>query len=565
MQYINNTIQQLSTLGDKRSTYLIVIIAITFLCFAPNIQNDFLHTWDDDIFILHNEHIRSLSVETVRWAFFESLSNNWTPLTWISLALDHAFWGLNPAGYHITNNSIHAITAALFFFLSLELVKHYLSIKHHEDAKRTILNQNNALYCAFVAALYFSIHPLRVESVSWLSERKDVLSLFFAIPSIMAYLKYVQTTNPLNKSSRKPAFIDSTYYWIAITCYFLSLLSKPTLVTLPLVLLVLDWFPLKRINRLVIKDVLLEKVPFMLLSVLISWIIMNAYTTVQMPFSDSNIQSRILIALKSIMAYLCFTIWPANLSPFYLHPMNITTVSLEYIVPIIFFVVMTGCSLLLIQRQPAILSAWLIYIITLLPVLGFVQVGNAAMADRYTYIPGLPVSLIFALGATVATARYSGSRATAVTTVIITLAILFTNGFFTIRQIHFWRNDISLWSGAIDVQPHFSGRTYFQRSKAYKLNGDYINALTDINEALRIATLKKIHQLDNIYVERADTLKHLGDFRGAISDYSTAIMISNKDKRSLYYQERADVYNTIGRFDLANEDIRSAALSQESK
>jgi hypothetical protein len=492
------------------------VVAITFFCFIPTLFNNLLLTWDDGYAIVNNEKIREISIKTAHWAFTTFYLEDWLPLIWIALALQHAAWGLNPVGYHLTNNALHALNAGLFFLISLALLK---PIKSHN------LGGNRVYYCSLLAALLFAIHPLRVESVAWAFELKDVLSLLFGLIALCAYLRYVQRQEASAVPTNTFSFLSAPVYWMAFCFYCLSLLSKAMLVSFPLVLLILDWFPLKRINRASIGAVLSEKAPFILCAGITSQILLAAHPLSKMPLSESNLLSRILIAFKSITEYLLLMVWPVNLSHFHLHPGNIQNFGFEYLLPIIFFFVITVSCVLLIKRWPVCMAVWLIYIITLIPVLGFTQVSSTAMADRYTYVPELAISLLVALAITIITGKYAASRIVTTAVTISVVVVLSVSCYLTVRQISFWKNDVTLWSRAIDLQPHFSGRMYSERATAYENAGEYDKALLDMDEAIAIATRKKRPQMEELYFKRSKILMQLGDIDRATADYNYALTL----------------------------------------
>ncbi len=559
-------VQQNRDDGKTRFVFLVIII-VTLLCFLPDIYNDLLLTWDDGATIINNEHIRHLNFDTLLWAFSDFYCSDWLPLVWISFALEYAVWGLNPAGYHLTNNIIHALNAGMIFLLFLELLRVYIALNRTDNAKSSMLSGNGAIFCALLAALLFAIHPLRVEAVAWATGRKDVLSLFFGLPAVLAYLQHAQVSITRTQNTAHPlSFTTTAFYWPSVVLYCLSLFSKPMLVTLPLILLVLDWYPLERFNRQDIKGLLLEKTPYAICAGFISVIIMNAHAGAVMPMSESNMLSRALIAIKSIMSYIYVTLWPIELSPFYLHPLNVSMLTREYAIPVLFLTAFTLCAALLIKRQPVLISAWLIYLLTLIPVLGFTQVSLTAMADRYTYVPGIPISLLCALGLTALLARLSDFRYLTYAVRTGILLMLLTGIYLTERQITFWKDDVALWSRAIDVQPHFSGKMYFQRSMAFTLKGEHQKALADINEALAIATRKNNRiAMREVVATRARILNQLRDLDGAIADYTSAIALDNAPERSAYFFERGNIYLEMGRIDLANEDFRLARMIDGNK
>jgi len=497
------------------------VVAIIFFCFIPTLCNEFLLTWDDGFGIVENMHIRQFSLETIRWAFTTFYFRDWLPLVWISFAIEYAFWGLNPVGYHITNNIIHALNAGLFYLISLALVRQYKS----RSTAATVLRGNRDYYCAALAALLFAIHPLRVESVAWAFERKDVLSLFFGLLSLLVYLRYVRSRSEGAAPAAGFAFWESSLYWMAVIFYCLSLFSKAMLVSLPLVLLIIDWFPFNRLNRREVKTALLEKALFILLAGTTSTILMTVHAAGKMPLSQADMPSRFLIACKSIITYLQFMVWPVNLSHFHLHPGNIHNAGFEYLFPIFLFAVITISSFLVRNRWPAVPAVWAVYLITLLPVLGFTQVSSTAMADRYTYVPGLAISLLAALAIMTLADKCSTSRLALNAVTAGTIAILSTSCYLTVRQISYWQNDVTLWSRAIELQSHFSGRMYAERSAAYKAKGEFQKALQDINEAITIATQKRRPKMEELYFERSSILQLLGETAQAAADYNYALSL----------------------------------------
>lgn len=560
MQFENDAVQL--DPGKVRGAFIVVVM-ITFLCFLPDLRNELL-LWDDSGYIVDNSHIKSLTLDTISWAFTDFYANYWAPLTWLSLALDYALWGLNPVGYHLTNNILHALNAGMFFLLSLTLLTRYLADNDRRGDKPAILTAKRAFYCSLFAALYYSLHPLRVESVAWATERKDVLGMFLGIPAILFYLRHarpraMQPAGPSNDV----AFARSPYYWLTVVFFCLSLFAKPMFLTLPLILLALDWFPLKRLTKQTVPGLVLEKAPLFAVAGSVSYITMQAHIPTRMSFDESNMMSRVLIALKSLAVYLKKTVWPFDLSPFYLHPLNVQQIGFEYGAPILLFIIISICCVLLVRRKPVFLTVWLVYLMALLPFLGFTQSGAQAMADRLTYLPGMAVSMLAALGITAAVARLSHLRSAVIAILTGAAMVLLVNGYFTIRQIAFWKDDVTLWSRAIDLQPHSTGRAYFQRGYGYMARGEYDKALADLNEALTIANRKKYRQTQDIYYLRAQLYKQLGDYDNAIADYSSAIAVDSSPQRVAYYLERGNVYKEIGKADLADEDFRLAEISAQ--
>lgn len=540
----------------SRAAAFAAIALLTVACFAPALGNT-LFVWDDDGYILQNAHIRSLSLQTVAWAFTEYCCNYWAPLTWLSLALDYAVWGLNPVGYHLTNVLLHALNAGLFFLLSRELISGRLA-RGREPDQGAPGREHFAFWSAGLAALIFALHPLRVESVAWAAERKDVLSLFFGILATLAYLRHAASrpSRPGATGRRAGSFLGSPHYWLAFASFCLSLLGKPMLVTFPLVLLVLDWFPLERIRRSELAGLLAEKVTFLLVSVSVTLISMDAQRPQTMPLAQSGPASRVLNAFKSVANYLWLTLWPVDISPFYLHPGNITRISPEYVWSVAVVGLVTAACLLLVKRQRLPLAAWLVYLSTLIPVLGFTQVGPQAMAARFTYLPSLPVALALALAIATAIATLPRPWLPALLRSATVLWLLGLS-LCTVQHISFWKDDVTLWTRVIDLSPHFSGRAYFQRSLGHARKGEPELALADVDEALAIATRKKYQSLHEIYQARARVLMSLGRPREAVADYTAALESAGRDDKPMILLERGAAHRQLGEEALAVEDLEA--------
>lgn len=551
-----------STVSPMRTVWsFVLILTVSLVCFYPTLQNGLLQ-WDDSGYILENAKIRSLNFETLSWAFTTFYVNYWAPLTWISLAIDYAFWGLNPVGYHLTNNVIHALNAGCFFLLLLSLLSCHNEAKRKHAAAPDFLTGVRGYYCALLAAFLFAVHPLRVQSVAWATERKDVLCVFFGILTVLFYARYALSLLRREvDAGRGHAFLTSKFYWLALTCYCLSLLSKSMLVILPAVLLVLDWFPLRRYARKTVASIVWEKIPFVLLAGLASALTVLSQGESVMSFAQTNFISRFFIACKSIMLYLWMTIWPFGISPFYVHPgKSYSSIGIEHFLPVVFCVIVTVLCLLTIRRWPVIMTTWLVYLITLFPVLGFSQSGPEGMAARFTYIPGMAIAFILSLGIIRVTSKYGANQTVTALCVAAVSVILLTYCTITRMDISYWKSDIALWNRVIDLNPHSTGRAYFQRGYAYLANGQLDRALADADEALRIAISKNYNRLYDIQLLRARILRQRGNFDEAIAAYTLAINQDTSPNRYMYLAERGDTYSKMGKASLADEDFRQAGM-----
>lgn len=542
----------------SRSNSAFVIISIlTFLCYLPDLANDLLNFWDDAGYILENVYIRHISVETVSWAFTTFWCNFWAPLTWLSLALDYAIWGLNPIGYHLSNNILHALNAGMFFYLSQELLASHFRRRRPQNSELSSHDESLAFWGALLAAFFFALQPLRVESVVWATERKDVLSLFFGIPAVYAYTRYAKACQP-EAGSISTGFIFSSYYWLTFVFFCLSLLSKPMLVTFPAVLLILDWFPLERIRTTGMRRIIAEKVLFTVMSAIVAIISMKAQKPQLMPLEQADIFSRILNAAKSITSYLWMTVWPRDISPFYLHPGNIPILDFEYDLPVLFVIAVTiGCAALA-RRKPFFVAVWLLYLATLFPVLGFTQVGPQAMAARFTYAPSLPISLFIGVMFASIIFRRPESRLIATLASVVAGCLLLFYSYVTVCHIAFWRDDVTLWTRVVDLNPRGSGRAYFQLSHAHEMRGEYHLALADINKALDIAKQKKYRAMYELYQVRARILGYLGDYSGAIANYDCALESAGEQEKAMLYQARGELLKRVGAYTRVADDLVSS-------
>jgi tetratricopeptide (TPR) repeat protein len=513
---------------------------VTFLVYLPALRNAFVY-WDDNLYVFENPNIRSLDASFFNWAFFGFHVSNWHPLTWISHAVDYAIWGLDPLGHHLTNNILHAINTALVVLLAVKL----LGIAKQYSAQKgnaSFLNDRTILIAAGVTGLLFGIHPVHVESVAWVSERKDLLCALFFLLSIIWYANYV-------------SYKTYKTYMLTLCFFILALMSKPMAVTLPLVLLILDWYPLGKIRSYNSWwAATIEKIPFFALSVC------SSITTLVAQKAGGSIASmeaapfavRLLVAVKSVVGYLWNMLLPLHLIPLHPYPKKLSLLSLEYIIPIIFVVLITLLCLMAVKQQKGWLSAWGYYLITLIPVLGVVQAGSQAMADRYTYLPSLGPFLVAALLATWSlekartTFKSGGTLISA--GVIILLGSMLSIG--TIKQIDVWRDSITLWSQELEQEPDIR-HAYVNRGIAFMDTGRLEQALADFNRAI------SMNATDHLALyNRGLLFAKLNLVAQAISDYNAALLA----KPSYYevYNNRGILYERLGRFNEAMADYNEA-------
>ncbi len=390
------------------------LAAITLIVFGQSLRFEFVN-YDDNTVYDNPAITHGLSPNGIVWAFTHRLNDNWLPLTALSHMLDCQLWGTHPAGHHFTNVLLHIATVILLFLV--------------------LRNMTGALWrSAFVAAV-FAIHPLRVESVAWVAERKDVLSGLFFVLTIAAYVRY----------ARRPW--SSVRYGCALLLFALGLMCKPMLVTLPAVLLLLDYWPLHRKES--VGKLLMEKLPLLALSAGGCVATLLAQRDALRAAQPIGLPERIGNGLTAYAAYIGQMFYPAGLAVYYPHPEKHQSVWIIGLSMLILSVVSAGV-LAGRRKHPYLPVGWLWYLGMLVPVIGLVQVGSQARADRYTYLPQIGLYLMVTWGAAEVCARFRLPRV-ALGTAAATILIGLVAGAYA--QTAYWQNSVSLWSHALACTP----------------------------------------------------------------------------------------------------------------
>lgn len=495
----------------RRGTAAAVALA-TFAVFLPALDAGFVN-WDDSGILLRNPHYRGFTGETLSWMWTTFHFGHYQPLTWMSYSIDHALGGMNPAGYHFTNLLLHAANAVLFYFLLLAL----------RSAGCT------SVWPAAAGALLFSLHPLRVESVAWVTERRDVLSGFFLLLSILTYLKGCRA------GSSKRWFVFSLLAFVG------SLLSKAWGITLPVVLLLLDAFVLGRFGPGRRRHALLEKIPFALLAAAAAVVAARAQmgSGATATLEQLSFPQRILQAFHGVSFYVEKTVLPAGLSPLYLMPSDLSWSTPRFLIRAILVTLSAVALFFLRRRIPGVALAAGAYILLVSPVLGFLQSGPQIAADRYTYLSCLPWAA--ALAALLPTRRIAGVAAAAV------LAVL---GTLTWRQTGVWHDSVRLWSRAVEVEPE-NPRAWGHLGGARFEQGDLEGAIRAGDEALRLRP-----DLAFALANRAAARVERGDLGGAVEDASHALELDPSIAEA--WEVRGRAKNEYGDLDGAIRDYGEA-------
>jgi tetratricopeptide (TPR) repeat protein len=521
----------------KRKTpeyYLAASISLmTFLVYLPCLRNDFVN-WDDNAYVFANPHIRSLDLPFFRWAFFRFYADNWHPLTWVSHAVDYTLWGLQPAGHHLTNIILHAVNTFLVVLLAAALAeagKEQATKKYPQPTP----DRQSPLIVGGVTGMLFGLHPLHVESVAWVAERKDLLCALFFLLSIISYARYAAAaTGEAVRGTSQPSFVKRRYLLFTVFAFF-ALLSKPMAVSLPLVFLLLDWHPYRRIHSIkTFLSSLAEKLPVLamcLVSSVLTIFAQRAGGTV-VSIQAIPLSTRLLVAAKSLTAYLWKMLLPVNLLPYYPYPRSVSFLSFEYLLAIGLLLLITLSCLLAAGKRKEWLTVWGYYVATLLPVIGIFQVGNQSMADRYTYLPGLGPFFAAGLAAawiwekTTILEKGKGARSA-----LVTLGVLLPVAFssLTLVQMRVWKDDLSLWNYVIEKEP---GRLFFaynNRAEAYSKRGNYNQAIADYSEAIALDD-----HVAGLYNNRGTTYAAQSRYDLARADFEKAIEVGPQDASGYY-------------------------------
>ena len=503
----------------------LLLALVTLAVYLPVADNGF-SCYDDDEYVTDNRMVQNgLTWAGIKWAFTTWHASNWHPLTWLSHMLDAEWFGLNAGAQHSVNVLFHAANAVLLLGLLLRLT--------------------GALWpSAFVAAL-FAWHPLHVESVAWISERKDVLSTFFALLALLAYTRYARSvaggegrrTNQ-GMTVAKPAWSwiagqGSLFFWLAVMCFALGLMAKPMVITLPFVLLLLDYWPLRRFpddnSRTGQSSMLkfrfqtsnlarltVEKWPFFALTATAGVLTFLAqyHTGAVASLATVPLSSRLENVPVAYVKYLLKLIWPTSLAVFYpLHPPSGPVWETAMIA-------LAAISWLVWQARrswPCGLVGWLWFSGTLVPVIGLVQVGDAAMADRYTYFPSIGIFLLLTLGFCELAKRFHISKPRVTLVAGLTLAACVS---LTENQLRYWRDDVALFSHTLAVTTN-NDIACLNLGYALEQAGEKAAAMAAFREALRIDP-DRAEPHNNL----ANLLTETGQLDEALAEYRTALQIN---------------------------------------
>ena len=477
----------------------ILLFLLVFGVFYPITGDDFIN-YDDNDYVTDNAHVQGgLIWQKVMWAFTNTDAANWHPLTWLSHMLDCQLYGMKPWDHHLTSVLIHAANAVLVFVV--------------------IRGMTGVLWRSLFVALLFGLHPLRVESVAWIAERKDVLSAMFWLLAMWSYLGYTSNKTP------RPAHA-TVNYWLALLCTALGLMSKPMVVTLPFALLLLDYWPLRRMTPDNAGRLAWEKAPFFLLATAGSMITFLAQKSQGAVIEYLPLGHRIETVIMAYTRYLGKFLYPVNLAILYPHPVSW---SLANVVGALFLFVAISAAVFVGRRsRPYCVTGWLWYVGTLVPVIGIVQVGSQSLADRYSYVPGLGLIIILTWGACDLARSLPGKTLVlgSVATAVILGCIALTR-----HQISFWKDSGTVFSHAVAV----TDNSYVAR----KALADFYSSQHRTDEAIALyrEALRMHPKFEEAHVNLGAVLSQAGHPNEAKEEFKQAIRLKPND---------ANAYNDLG-------------------
>jgi Flp pilus assembly protein TadD len=524
---------------------------VTLAVFWPVLDNQFVD-WDDDINFVNNPEFRGLGWANLRFMLTTTMMGHWMPTTWITFGVDYLLWGMNPRGYHLTNLLLHVAAAVAVYFVSLRLLR------------ATMAGGEQALRLgALAAALFFAIHPLRVESVAWVTERRDVLSGFWFVLTVLTYLKAADTTGARRR------------WWLAgsVGAYALAATSKAIVMTLPAVLVLLDIYPLGRLGTRwrewaapTVRPVWLEKIPYVMLAVGTAVMAIHVQRSFAENLVMQPLEFRVAVALYGLFFYVWKTLAPWPISPLYQLPLRLDPLAPSMLAAAAAVIGVSAAFLWLRRRWPAGLAVWLSYLLLLAPVSGLTQSGPQLVAARYSYLACLGFALL-AGAAVVLLARRGRSdgprRVWARAGGVAAVASLAALGALSWHQAQIWRDSETLWSYVVAIEPT-SAIGHNNLGHSYLQQGRLDEAEREIMTSLRLSPeWDQAHTNLAALLARQGRMKEAGEARARLGylllaqgKHHAAVELFRREVASR--PDDAAAHNNLGAALLLRGDVGSA-------
>jgi tetratricopeptide (TPR) repeat protein len=517
---------------------------ICLLVYLPALFCDFVN-WDDPNYIVDNPAIRILDRQFVSEAFTTSYMGWWMPLTWISFAIDYHFWGLNPFGFHLTNVLLHVVNTGLVVLVADGLLRGQVA-----------RDKGEYLYLAtlLLAGLLWGLHPLRVESVAWVTERKDSLNGIFSLAAMLCYLGFVR-----RKDAAGYCRAAVVFYSFSLILLLFSLMAKPVSVVLPAMLLVADWYPLNRFRDNRWQQILLEKIPFVIMVVTLSYVTIHfaAGNQILVSYQDMPLSSRFLLAGNSLFEYCRLSLYPTGIIHLYLLPWPFPY---SYAIKALLVAVFSCYCVWQCRKKPWLAAAWLAFVLPLAPVLGFFQNGAQSHAARFTYLSGIAFSIcgaLFIAELYSATLKKMPRFSYALLTAFVVVPLLICTAI-TELNIASWKNSETLWSRVIAIRP--MGRAYYRRADYYMTKGRFVEAAADLLTSIDMGKKAGYTMMFNLHALRGDALNKSGRSEEAAREFTNAIQLRPS---SNYFYHRGLALQRLGRVKEGEDDFLRAGDHRE--
>lgn len=454
-----------------------LVLAITGFVFNPALQNDFTN-WDDQIYVTQNKELKNYSWEGIKHIYSSSYNANYHPLTMTSYFLEYHFFGLNPKAYHATNIALHLINCVFVFWFVYLISANFM--------------------VSFITMILFAIHPLHVEPVAWISERKGLLCSLFFLISLITYFYYQKNKKRI-------------YYWLCFFAFILALLSKVTAVTLPFILLIIDYYNKRKMD----KEALFEKIPFFELSLIFSLIGIYTQATFGTILKTTllSLFYRIIIPFYTLTFYIEKLFFPINLSCRYPYPRIEEIMSIRYLISPFIVVALAASAVFSKRHTRKIIFGALFFLIAILPVLQLIPWGNSIAGDRHTYFA--LIGLFYLIGEFMRW-LYSNIKKTVeikkICFIIFLVMVAVILSSLSWQRNKVWKNSVTLWSDALKKYPD-STIAYNNRGAAYIDQGDYDKGIADCTRAIQITP-----DCADAYFNRALAYRAKGDIANALAD-----------------------------------------------
>ena len=510
--------------------YLIFIVLLTVIVYSNSLHNDFTN-WDDHKNIHENPDIKALSGENIKKIFSTFYVGMYQPLVTLSFAAEYHFFKYDPFFYHLDNLILHIVNVILVFMLIFKI-----------SGRREI---------SFIVSLLFAIHPMHVESVAWISERKDVMYSLFYLTSIIFYLRYIDKLKVKNKKSNNIIF--NNQYILSISFFILSLLSKSAAITLPVLLLLFDYY----YSRLTIKSII-EKIPFFILSLIFIIITFHSQTSALIP-NTAYVKpfNRIFLASYAISYYLIRLVLPFNLSA--IHPFRGSNIALPKEYYFSFIVIVAICVMVIFIKRfrKEILFGLIFFLITVSLVIQIIPFGESIVSERYTYIPYLGLFFIIGYFADFVYTKFALKKGIRVSVIIIIFGLTGYYSILSYNRNKIWKNNVTLWTDALSKTP--ASLVCLQLGLSMEEEKKYKEALTYLNNSIKLDSTD-----GGNYNERGILKGMLNDYKGAIVDFDKAIKLrpnleqakKNRLKAITYMEQDKDTLINNSNSKPASENIK---------